>query len=270
MSTLLIPVCRRSPWYDELGVVGSYSEGDFERILKNQVSAIFPDYWTIPYKRLVKAANRESKKPDLALIRKDYSEWWLVELELADHTLEHVASQVETFVAGEFNPISEGEFLYTKLKDIIKRRFSQTKLTRMVRDYPPKVMVIVDDDKEIWRQPLNDLGAEICIFQVYKNTRGLEAYRLRGKYPVAVQCESHCTYDGQIANLMKILSPEVLMVNDDAEISIEYSGRMSRWKCIREGDTVFIRFVGTINPVPANQAYTLSRDDRNKYVLRTN
>ena len=115
MAKLLIT--KERSWYDELKEISSYYEAELESLIRQHVSHTFPDFFTVKYTRVINAENYKPKKPDLAMIRKDYKEWWIVEVEREYHTLDHILDQVTVFTNGDYNPVAVADYIYKKAKE---------------------------------------------------------------------------------------------------------------------------------------------------------
>jgi len=268
MARLL--VAAESCWYDELSLIASYYESEFEKTLRQHVNNVFPDYLTISYKIPVTARQRESRKPDLAMIRRNYNDWWLVEVELSDHPLQHVIEQVEVFTQGDFNSFTTAKYIIKQNKLENNDELDFDKVRELIKSQQPKVLVIVDEPRPEWDEELKKLNAKLCVFQVFKNTTGHEAYRLDGQYPEVVQAESHCSYPKSPPNMLEILNPKILEINENEEMDINYNGRISKWKRIDDRGSIYLKAIGKVNPVPANKTYVLFKDTQGRFVLKLN
>src|SRR4051794_22105245 len=81
----------------------SWYERDFESLVVDRAASLFPDWLTVPFRETVIDDSQVGKRPDLALIDKDYRSWWVVEVELAHHSLnDHVLPQVQVFKQGRY------------------------------------------------------------------------------------------------------------------------------------------------------------------------
>jgi hypothetical protein len=269
-----ILVTSEESWYDELAIITSYYESEFERKIRQHIASVFPDYYTISFKLTVEAEQREPKKPDLAMIRKDYKDWWIVEVELGGHTLDHVREQVIVFREGIYNRYKVAEYIFKKCKTENSINLDEEKLIEMIKAQQPNVLVIVDDAKPDWEAQLKKYDVQVCIFQVFLNTNGYESYRLDGKYPEVAHSESHCRYDPKIPNMLIVLSPTILDKNGNEdgrdEIKICYNGKMSKWKRIDDNGAVYLKSIGKINPIPIRDSYVLFVDAHGRYNLKLN
>src|SRR5437763_5969234 len=92
MSRVLVPA--DADWYDELKAVGYYGESDLEREVRQHVRSLFPDFYVFPFKtRIMSQVTSEISKPDLAMVRRDFKAWGVIEVELAEHDIRHVLQQ---------------------------------------------------------------------------------------------------------------------------------------------------------------------------------
>ncbi len=267
MARLL--VTSDNSWYEELALIASYYESEFQRTIKQHVTKVFPDYFVLDFTMNVYSNSKGPKKPDMVMVSKDCSDWWIIELELSSHTLNHVEEQVEVFVNGDYNAYEVSEYIIKKSKNLYINFLPQKKLSKLIQLKQPNVLVIVDEPKNKWEKALNSLGARLCVFQVYKNTNGTEAYRLDGIYPDIQQKESHCNYHKSIPNLLEVLSPDLLEIEDD-EIQISFNNKLTTWKKIFLENKVYLKSIGSINPVPANNNYVLYIDSNNRFILKIN
>lgn len=303
MARLLFPTDES--WYDELRIISSYYEAELENTLISHIETIFPDYVAIKYKRDVHTpSGGQGRAPDMALIKRDYSDWWIVEVELGHHDLGHVKSQVEVFANGDYNSVQVVK--YIKSKDV-NNELRIEKLQEMVVNCQPKVLVIVDEHDMQWKETLEQLGALIFIFQVFKSKVGHRAFRLNGHYPFIFESKSHCRFHPSLPNMLEVIDPGWLVdglirsfrssqklgfftkefwirmlglesetsmsqqteLLKDKELEVDFLGKISRWKIILSKDKIYLKAIG-VNKVDVNSTYYLSCDDRFKIYLRPN
>jgi len=265
-----ILVTSDQSWYDELAVITSYYESEFERKIRQHIAYVFPDYHTISFKLKVEAEMREPKIPDLVMISKEYKDWWIVEVELSGHSLDHVKDQVIVFSEGTYNRFRVAEYISDKCKKEIDIDIDIEKLKELIKNQQPKVLVIVDEPKPEWETKLSKYGTNICVFQVFKNIKGDESFRLDGKYPEVAHSESHCRYHDKMPNMLVVLSPEILDIHENEDMEINYNGKTIKWKRIDDNGSVFLKLIGGINPVPTNKTYVLFKDAHNRFILKLN
>ena len=151
---------------------GSLLEAEFEGIVIDKGSAIFPGFYVVPFKRAVYSED-DCAKPDLALIEKNYRIWWVAEVELCNHSLEgHVLPQVRTLSRASYGE-DEGKALCQKCPLL-----DQGRICDMLKGKQPRVLVIVDSERKDWVMPLRRHDAELVVLQIYS----FDIYPLRGAW----------------------------------------------------------------------------------------
>ena len=300
MARILFP--SDESWYDEMKVISSYYETELENMILSHVETVFPNYITIKFKKdIYTSSGGQGRAPDLALVNKDYSDWWIIEVELDKHTIDHVKSQIEVFVNGEYNSFEIAKYIksqdHTKTLDLAK-------LQSMVGRIQPKVLIIVDEHDAEWKIELEKLNALICIFQVFKSKHGLQAYRLNGDYPFTFnENKSHCRYIKSPPNMLEVINPDWLIqllqkANEkkkkasffskeywsslgksnssihstslkDVELEIDFLSKLSKWKVIHTEKGFYLKAIG-INKVPIINSYLLYADASSKLYFKIN
>lgn len=269
MARLLVPV--NNSWFDELSIIAAYYESEFEKTLKAHIEEVFPDYITISYKKKITAENREPKIPDLAMINRDYRDWWIVEVELADHDFfTHVIPQVEVFANAELNAYETTDYIIRKIAEEEKPAVDRNRLLSLIRNENPKVLVIVDEPKPEWEKYLLKYDTKLCVFQVYKDTNGKEAYRINGSYPEIIEFDSHCVFHKSLSNTLEIKNGIVLSDINDEEIKIWYNKKITLWKRLSiSSNSILLKAVG-MNQLPVNESYVLCRNTQNQLTIKQN
>lgn len=255
-------------WFDELNSVAYYGETEFEIELKQHLHNIFPNFYAFSYKLKVQNSDGVTKKPDLALLKKDYKEWWIIETELENHTLEHVKSQVEIFKSGIYNSFITSDYIYDKVKSEHRIILSKTKLRNLIMRETPKILVIVDSDKDGWTTELKRINVDLCVFQIFKNCKGKQAYRLSGQYPIIPEKQCFCRYHKTIANLIEVTKTNFLDTFSKKTVELVYDGKLTKWSIIRDHNKLYLRFLGQVNPIPPNNKYVLQIHNAKKLIIK--
>jgi hypothetical protein len=270
MSRVLVP--EEGRWYHELNAVGYFGESELERAIRQHVGSLFPDFYVFPFKIDVtsKAAD-DTRRPDLAMVRRDYESWYVVEVELSTKALDHVLGQTLVFADGNYNAQAVAKYIERQIRTHYSEIVSFDDLVALIDDKVPQVLVIVDEWVEEWREKLEDSGIGLCVFQIHKSTHGHYVYRTVGKYPVVSSGEAHCRRDRQIANLFEVIDPFAFSnLGDEGQIDILFDGRLSRWKVIEDDGKTYLRFLGKANPLSPNDTYVLSVDTVGGYHFKVN
>lgn len=286
-------------WYDEMKSIAPYIERQYEAIILTNLQTLFPDYFAVNYKKLIKAPTSvKSSKPDFALIRKDYAEWWIVEVETIGDKLSHVSQQIANFTNGSYNPWDEANYIF-RIDDTLDR----DKLTDVTKNIP-KVLVLVDDIDSLWKAELAKYNPSICIFKVFRGSNKFELLNISGDYPYILEDQSYCHWHDLYRGLIKLSNPDVLapemryeaaytaagsprtdepvsedenrenLVKDkdlqtgsDDSVWIAYRGQLTEYKRIDiENEGVFLQPVGPC-ALRANDSHLLKRIKRYGYVI---
>lgn len=270
MARLIIP--KAEDIFEEMSIIASYYESEFEAKFKQHVQVVFQDYYVLTFKDIINSSNRRPKRPDLLLIKHDFTDWWIVEVELIGHQLTEVMEQVRVFVSPDLNHLLFGRKMKTKFdEEYADLNIDLVLLQNMVLNIAPKVLVVVDEYKSKWATTISNAGAKLCIFQVFKNTKSEEAYRIAGDYPMTLRQITHCSaYEKNSPNSYKIIEPEQLDIQVGSTIEIFYNDRSHSFDVVLLGENTVIKFNGKFNSIPTKQTYILHKDNNNRLILKTN
>lgn len=226
---------NNTKWYQEVAPRSFYDEEDLERAIIHNLQLIFPQFKALPFKKsLLDASRLKKNKPDLAMVKSDYSEWYIIEVELGKHSKDHVLDQIQTFFNCSY--IDEhAEYIHSQRSHDL----DLNSLKAMVATKVPEFMVIVNEPKLDWTSDLKSFRCKTCIFQIYHDFNGQPLYRLNGEHPYIYTKFCHCKYQ-------KVGSPytvEVLDkhfldsygILDGGTIAVEYKGLNLQW--LREDDS---------------------------------
>lgn len=239
---------NNSVWYQEVAPRSFYDEEDLERAIIQNLAIIFPQFIALPFKKpLVDSARLITKKADLAMVKLDYSEWYIIEVELGKHDKGHVLDQIETFYNCGYDD-AHAKYIFAQRP----RHFDLDQLKSMISTKVPQFMVIVNEPKEDWIADLKSFRCKTCVFQIYHDFKGQALYRLNGEHPYIYTRFCHCKYQ-------KVGSPftiEVLdkhfldsyNIADGADISIEYNGLNLLWTREDASNRVFLHCKRAIVP----------------------
>jgi len=267
MSRLL--VTHDESWYDELNSIAYYYESEFENFIKQHIAKTFPEFYSFNFKMTINSPNKDPKKPDFGLIKKDFSEWWIIEVELGNHDFNHVRGQVEVFVNPEYNAIHFSNKICEQIKVEHNVTLKAKSVTSLLRKKDPNVLVITDESKNNWKEELNELGAYLCMFQIYKNKNGFHAFRLEGQYPIIIEKSSHCRFEKGLPNTLKILDNNLKKYVSTKDVKLYYNDKLTSWKPIK-GNDLFLQFAGSFNPLSPNDNYIIEKDSQDKIYIKRN
>lgn len=234
-------------WYQEVAPRSFYSEEDLERAIIQNLQLIFPQFKAFPFKKeLQNSYTLESRKPDLAMVKSDYSEWYLIEVELGKHRKEHVLGQIETFYYANYLE-EHADYIHQQCTVL-----DLGQLRDMVSKKVPKLMVIVNEPKPDWINDLRDLNCKTCVFQVYRDFHGNPLYRLNGEHPYIFTHFCDCKYQKYGSPYtIEVLDQDFLdgyEIPDGGTIDIEFQGQALQW--MREIQVTGFFYIATTSPRP--------------------
>ena len=142
------------------------SERQFEDQVLRVANKLMPSYKTASWKPLIRDWHGHGAKPDLAMISKDLESWYVIEVELASHSIRgHIAPQLETLGNGVYD---------STLLPSLQRAFPSEDtgaLTRMVRREPGLLCIADQYTERIWRT-CRDTGFELVVLEPYFGVLG--------------------------------------------------------------------------------------------------
>lgn len=153
-----------------------FYEGDFEAEVTKALSCLMPDYQCGIFAGAF-ILEGERRIADLALIHKTLSHWFVVEVELAGHSLErHVLPQVRCFRYGE----PEASCV-TSLVRAFSNILSREDASALLNYIPRYVAVVGNIPDPVWTAKLSALDAQYLTVSVYKDRNGRSAHEIEGR-----------------------------------------------------------------------------------------
>lgn len=142
------------------------SEQQFEEQVLRVVSQIMPNYKAAGWKPLVKDLHGHGAKPDIAIVSNEIDDWYVVEVELASHSVSgHIAPQLETLGNGIYD-----RSLVPSLQQAFPGVGTET-LTRLTtRD--PGLLCIVDQYTEPISRTCRSSGFDLAVLEPYYGDLG--------------------------------------------------------------------------------------------------
>jgi hypothetical protein len=235
MSRILVD----STWYERLAP-NALLELEYQRLLISHAEHLYPEYHVIPYGKLIES-DFDAAIADMAFIAKDFSGWWIVEVELASHSLGgHVLPQVDVFLNGRYG-LEDAEYLASHAPDLDPDRIKD-----VVRGEQPEVMVIVNRPLEEWANALHARGASMAIAEVFRAMTGKHIIRINGDYPWRDRKPallSRCAIERTMGRMVRLESPATVPFEEGAMLYVEYEGSVTEWMRLDTGDAVYLTAV---------------------------
>lgn len=153
----------------------AFVEIDFEAEVVKALTCLQPDYWCGVFAGTF-VLEGERRTADLALIHKSLSHWFVVEVELAGHSLDgHVLPQVRCFRYGD--PEDSCVASLTRGFSVITRDQATT-ILRYVPRYVAVVSNLPDSD---WTRSLHALDVQYLTVSIYRDRNGRSAHEVEGR-----------------------------------------------------------------------------------------
>ena len=174
MRMLVTGDCNNDNIYDLVDPTG-YLEVEFEAEVVRALTCLEQDYWCGVFAGTF-VLEGERRSADLALIQKNLSHWFVVEVELAGHSLEgHVLPQVRCFRYGE--PEQSCVTSLIRAFSAITRDQAAALLS-----YVPRHVVVVGNlPNPAWTTALQALDAQHLTLSIYKNRHGRTVHEIDGR-----------------------------------------------------------------------------------------
>lgn len=250
-------------WYEEFEP-GTYVEDTLERTIIARSKDVFPDYYTLPLKKTIQY-NGESSQPDLCLVKKDYSRWYVIEVELAKKPFKgHTETQIRVFSNGKYNSTDISQYLAGKEPEI-----NQEELRKLILRDEPGVLIMIDEYPKWAEEAKSYPRTGILVFGMFDHPDGVEAYRIDGEYPIIEIERSRCKFPKYPANTLIVSSPKIMNIGNGDEIIIIDNGRKTKWERLDDGNKTFLIPKGQ-NPLNINKKYFLIKSENNEYYIKEN
>lgn len=241
-------------WFEPVASEGQY-ESDFENLVVTRAAWLFPDHHVVPFK--IHVESEEGRKiPDLALVDRRYRRWWVVEVEMAHHSLSHhVIPQVEIFARGKYGQ-QHCDYMVEKCTWLDK-----SALADMIKGAQPRVLVVVNQSVPDWIEPIRRLDGLVAIVEVFRSEKNQHILRVDGDYPVGDQDDvvTSCRLDTGFLRLLRVDSPAMLGIANGEKVHIRFEGRLTDWSRMDSSDRVWLN-PSQRNPLAANQDYIIIRE----------
>lgn len=257
-------------WYDEIDG-SSFYEKDLENTILMKLPTVYPDYYEIPFKLSI-TAGEETCIPDLVMVKNDYSEWYIIEVELARHDWNHVEKQVRVFTKGRYEKNRIAKYILQQDTEHSNRnskstRFDLAKLKRMVADNQPKVMIIVNESVKEWIPRIKSYNAFLSVFQIYKGLNKHEIYRVEGDVPFVSRDQSHCNFLKGSSNILIVHDSDFIHKTHEEKLEIIYLSKKTKWTVMKEDRKVKLIFNGSTHSLQLEKKYILHLSDSGEYYL---
>ncbi len=231
-------------------------EAQFSLIVKNELGRLLPGFSILRFSPYVLGDEGRRRRPDMALVHRDYQMWVVVEVELEKHSLvHHVLPQVYTFVTGEYNA-SHAATLYGQDPTL-----DLQKLVNLTTYVQPVVVVVVNSRAVLedgWGILESDHSARLMFVESFRAEDDDVVVAVSGYLPSPPASRVIGLKKHKMLNALFCAEPTSVPAEIADNICLLWHDRVYRWDVLRTKDTVVFLAPG---------GFTV-RGDRNYEVLR--
>ena len=212
------------------------TEVEFEMVVARALACVYPQHFCVMFSGGFQYDNRVYR-PDMALIAKDYSHWFIVEVELVTHSFEnHVLPQVRAFQYGEPQPNCIGSLVNSKVAN-------PHQAETLMSFVPRTVAVVANKWNSEWSLGLAALQVQLLAISVFRSKQGLEAVEVNGRLESFM---AHLGFGRFVAVDRSLVFPKNLSL-PDGEVQInDPEGSIGTWVIRRDGNFAWmVKSVGT-------------------------
>lgn len=174
MKKLLMGECNKDNIF-QLVDPTAFLEIDFEAEVVKALTCLLPDYWCGVFAGTF-LLEGDRRSADLALVHKTLSHWFVVEVELAGHSLDqHILPQVRCFRYGEPDQTCASSLL--NAFSFLSREQASSLLVHV----PRYVVVIGNLPNPEWTTALRALDVQHLTVSVYRDRNGRSAHEVEGR-----------------------------------------------------------------------------------------
>lgn len=251
-------------WYESVRS-DSWNEPDYESLVLSHASRIFPEWVTVLFKANVEDRFGVVKRPDLALIDRQYRCWYVVEVEMSHHNLVgHVLPQIEVFASGIYTE-AHADYLHGKDATLDRGR-----LGLMVKSEQPLVHVVVDRPDTNWAAKLRAFDVTLSSVEPFRDAQNNTLLRINGEQPRSPGNVVTRLTRNQLRRFWSVESPAALPagINKDNPLKIVVDGAVTLWQVVEVGDGALIVTGERGDPLKGWRVVDLLRRDDGSFEIR--
>lgn len=256
-------------WFYQLKASKHFDEITLQRVLLYKFQALLPDHSAIYYDKNInhKTIKKLRSKPDFLLWKNDYTEWYVIEVELVNHNVNHVDTQLKNFYEGDYTDVTS---ISDYVREKFKGSFDKNEFEKMLRNTQPKIMLISDRIHPTWYTEFEKYDCLFATLQIYVDDDDNFIYRIGGDFPQEFTTFTYCNFDKRMRSLeidngMFIKNAGY---NSGDSIRIYYRFEFEEWKFAEYGDKCYLEYLGDIPPLDiTTKRYKIILNSKNQIHL---
>jgi len=186
-------------WFYQLKSAKHFDELKLQQIVLYKIIEELPNHTAIYYNRAInrKIPVGKPSKPDFLLWKNDFTVWYVVEVELENHDVSHIDTQLGNFYHGDYSDVSGiSEYVGQKVTGVDLDKFRN-----MIATIPHKVMLISDRIHPDWYKHFQKYECLFSTLQVYCDSDDNYIYRIGGEFPQDYFDFTYCNFDKSLRAL---------------------------------------------------------------------
>lgn len=179
MRTLIVGECAPDRLY-RMTDPDAPNEAEFEFAVVKALSCVYSSYRCVVFGGGFRYDDRVYR-PDLALVARDFSHWFVIEVELVSHSFDgHVLPQVRAFQYGFPEP---------DCATVLARELAVSReQARTLIDFVPHSVAVVANKREArWEIALRALTIQMLTISVFRSVKGVDAMEVDGTLEVLAE-----------------------------------------------------------------------------------
>ncbi len=257
MKTLLVGECKPEHVFF-LSDPDAPSEAQFELDVAKALACLYPNHRCISFTGSFRHGDRVFR-PDLALVAKDYSHWFVIEVELLTHSLHnHVLPQVRAFKSGEPQPDC-----VTQLA--VRLGIGCGEAQSLLHLVPKEVAVVANKSDYGWERTLKGSGVQMIVVSVYKSAQDAVAVEIEGDLEAAVESLGFGQYSATDRSLR--FRKDIRLPAGTVQL-FDPAGGLSSWNVVQGPDAVWVTKAVGVPNLPHNAHIQVMKTIEGRLSLR--
>jgi hypothetical protein len=229
MKTLLVGDCKPDHVFF-LSDPDAPSESQFEYEVAKALACLYPKHRCIQFTGSFRYEDR-CYQPDLALVAKDLSHWFVLEVELLSHSLEnHVLPQVRAFQSGDPQPDCVNQLANRLPIDVGKAQ-------SLVQFVPRAVAVVANKRDFVWAKALQTLSVQMLSVSIYRSTQDVVAVEIDGMLEAIAE---HLGFGQYSATDRSLRFPKDVRLPAGTVQIFDPGGALASWTVSPAADAVWV------------------------------
>jgi hypothetical protein len=186
MRTILFPDSVTEQLY-EMSDPDALSESELEYKTVRVLSRVFPEFHCVLFAGGFQYDDKVYR-PDLALVARNFSHWFVIEVELVSHSFDaHVLPQARAFRYGAPQP---------DCVNVLARELeiSVEQARTLIEHVPRSIAVIANKPERNWEIALRSHDIQFLTVSIFKSPGGIEAIEIGGTLQVLQESLGFGTY----------------------------------------------------------------------------